>query len=359
MVNEDKDWNPWLVKEVHPSDILVDKFLSWDVNATKPRLKAWHRAQKWLSDIIRLPFTPPTGHSLRVSDKDHAFLYMTEEMAKDVSFNDFLRSCMIPPTKVLGLDSVASQSVTKDASIIVEETKSDSKNESEKSEVKKKICKNTWLGTECQIADCDKVHIKACPDRECYANYDGLPLWKRRKCQLWHVRTKSNDKNAAKNGKSTTHQSKGNGSSTFQNEAVNGHQSSRRNGTAGFPNAAKNGQSTTHYSRGNGSTTFRNEAVNGHSPSGFWNNRAQKQRNLYESHRPNYGCAPLHHTAEISHPKALSYSAVSGNAKAVATHQPQIRGGYVSQHRGVHMNQQMNQHMEQVVLEILQRNQLI
>ena len=84
MVSEDQSWNPWVVKEVHPSDLLVDKFLSWDSNVSKPRLKAWHRAQQWVSDIIRLPFTPPTGHSLRISDKDNAFLYMTDEMSKNV-----------------------------------------------------------------------------------------------------------------------------------------------------------------------------------------------------------------------------------------------------------------------------------
>ena len=45
MPQEDQDWNPWLVKQVHPSDLLVDKFQSWDNTGAKPRLKAWHRAQ--------------------------------------------------------------------------------------------------------------------------------------------------------------------------------------------------------------------------------------------------------------------------------------------------------------------------
>ena len=59
----DEDWNPWQVKVVHPSNILVDKFQSWGSTSAKPRLKAWHRAQKWVSDIIRVPFTPPHGHA--------------------------------------------------------------------------------------------------------------------------------------------------------------------------------------------------------------------------------------------------------------------------------------------------------
>ena len=57
-----------------------------------------------------------------------------------------------------------------------------------------KLCKSTWLGTNCRIAGCTKVHIKPCQDRECKALYDGLPLYKRRKCPLWHVRPKSKKK---------------------------------------------------------------------------------------------------------------------------------------------------------------------
>ena len=75
MQHEEEEWNPWLVKQVHPSDLIVDKFQSWDSTAAKPRLKAWNRAKKWLSDIIGLPFDPPNGHSSRVFDKDQAFIY--------------------------------------------------------------------------------------------------------------------------------------------------------------------------------------------------------------------------------------------------------------------------------------------
>ena len=106
MTGEDEEWNPWLVKQVHPSDLLVDKFQSWDSTASKPRLKAWNRAQQWVCDIIRLPFTPPAGHGLRVSDKEKAFLYLTEEMSKSVPFIDFLKSCMIPPNTALESGSV-------------------------------------------------------------------------------------------------------------------------------------------------------------------------------------------------------------------------------------------------------------
>jgi hypothetical protein len=380
MTSEDKRWNPWLVKEVYPSDLLVDKFLSWDSNAVKPRLKAWHRAQKWVSDIIRRPFTPPTGHTLRVSDKENAFLYMTEEMSKNVPFTDFLRSCMIPPTNDLGLDSIATQNVTNDASEAQEEIKSEAKIENDKKEAitsnvsindkVTKICKSTWSGTECQISECAKVHIKPCLDRECYAQYDGLPLWKRRKCQLWHVRTKSkkkksNDthiqkKNGEKNCQPASQQSRGNGAKSFPRAVKNGHsnshQSSKRYGTTHFPNANNNGHSNTNHSRQNGSTYFRKAAGNDHFSTGVRKKKAQQQRNLFESPRLNYGPAPFHQTNEIGYPKPRSYSAVAaGNAKAVPAYQPLIRDGDLSHHWGVPMNQQL----EQLVLKVLQRNQLI
>ena len=95
---KEEDWNPWQMKIVNPRDSLVDRFQSWDSAASKPRLKAWNRAKQWLCEIIRLPFTPTTGHGLRALDKDEAFLYLTEEMAKGINFTDFLKSCMNPPT---------------------------------------------------------------------------------------------------------------------------------------------------------------------------------------------------------------------------------------------------------------------
>ena len=343
MTSEDRSWNPWLVKEVHPSDLLVDKFLSWDSNSAKPRLKAWHRAQKWVSDIIRLPFTPPNGHTLRVSDKENAFLFMTEEMSKDVSFTDFLRNCMIPPTNDLGLVSNATQSATDDTSKTQEAIKNDTKNESEKTEVAAskdssndrvgKLCKSTWKGTECQISDCSEVHIKPCHDRECYAQYDGLPLWKRRKCQLWHVRTESKKKKSNEN--STAPRSKGNGASSFLKAAKNGHSNShqlfRRNGRAAFPNDSKNGQSTFHSKRygsnpntnGHSSKNFRSAAENGHSNNGCWNN--PDRRSTFRDVVAN-GC--------------------SGNGKAVTTYTPLIRGG-VNQNWGQMKNPNLNLKMDQ------------
>ena len=73
-----------------------------------------------------------------------------------------------------------------------------------------KICKSTWRGTKCQIKNCNHVHIAPCNDRECLALDVGLPLYKTRNCQFWHVRPKSN-KSKTKKPKS------GNRKSGFQN----------------------------------------------------------------------------------------------------------------------------------------------
>ena len=75
-----------------------DKFQSWESATTKPRLKACHRAKKWVPDIVRISYTPPSWLGLRISDKDNAFSYLTEEMSKNVSSSEFFRSCMIQKT---------------------------------------------------------------------------------------------------------------------------------------------------------------------------------------------------------------------------------------------------------------------
>ena len=51
----DSDWNPWNVKDIKPSLLILDEFESWDKFTANPRQKAWNRAIKWLSEIIQLP----------------------------------------------------------------------------------------------------------------------------------------------------------------------------------------------------------------------------------------------------------------------------------------------------------------
>ena len=72
-----------------------------------------------------------------------------------------------------------------------------------------KICKHTWKGTKCQIQDSIKVHIDPCQDRECRALDDGLPLYKTRNCQLWHVKPRGPKvKNKMKKHNCSAHEGK-------------------------------------------------------------------------------------------------------------------------------------------------------
>ena len=75
-------WNPWKVDQVHPSDIIVNKFQTWDkTQNSRLRLKAWNRAKKWVSDLIRLDYDPPSGHGLRMVDKDNALQFLILNMS--------------------------------------------------------------------------------------------------------------------------------------------------------------------------------------------------------------------------------------------------------------------------------------
>ena len=107
--------------------------------------------------------------------------------------------------KMSDSDSVATPlNRTTDSKMTINEEikpESISKNEASTSDKDGKLCKSTWLGTQCQLSDCDKVHIKPCQDRECRALYDGLPLYKSHKCQFWHVQTKSTKKKPNEQGK--------------------------------------------------------------------------------------------------------------------------------------------------------------
>ena len=140
-------WNPWNVKDIKPSLLILDEFESWDKFTANPRQKAWNRAIKWLSDIIQLPCEETAGNHLRVIDKDQAFKFLTRSIFVDKSFDNFLRSCMIPPQKSSTDDSTSSTSGSGgSASANLDSLHSVA--HSGHSEKKGKICKNTWKGIE-------------------------------------------------------------------------------------------------------------------------------------------------------------------------------------------------------------------
>ena len=303
----DSDWNPWNVKDIKPSLLILDEFESWDKFTANPRQKAWNRAIKWLSDIIQLPCEETAGNHLRVIDKDQAFKFLTRSIFVDKSFDNFLRSCMIPPQKSSTDDSTSSTSESGgSASANLDSLHSAA--HSGHLEKKGKICKNTWKGIECNLTDCKYVHKDPCKDRECLALMGGLPVWRSRNCQKWHIRPKKQKK-------------------------------SRRNGLTekSAVKSTRNGQDSKNPRNSNGKTSFRGSN--------------------------HLSTAPLHHPAIAGHPKKRSYSAVAkgslGKEKAAFANKPLNRGGKQNQnqhHRwGQQENQHLNQHLSQKLVQQLMK----
>ena len=299
----DSDWDPWKVKDIKPSILILDEFESWDKFTANPRQKAWNRAIKWLSDIIQLPCEETAGNHLRVIDKDQAFKFLTRSIFVDKSFDNFLRSCMIPPQRSSTDDSTNSTSGSSgSASANLDSLHSAA--DSGHLEAKGKICKNTWKGIDCNLTDCKYVHKDPCKDRECLALMGGLPVWRSRNCQKWHIRPKG------------VKQKKSRSNGLTEKSAVK----STRNGPW-----KKQGQDSKNPRNSNGKTSF---------------------------HGSNHlSTAPLHHPAIAGHSKKRSYSAVAmgslGKEKAAFANKPLNRGGKQNQSQHQRWGQQENQHLNQ------------
>ena len=299
----DSDWNPWNVKDIKPSLLILDEFESWDKFTANPRQKAWNRAIKWLSDIIQLPCEETAGNHLRVIDKDQAFKFLTRSIFVDKSFDNFLRSCMIPPQKSSTDDSTNSTSGSGgSASANLDSLHSAA--DSGHLETKGKICKNTWKGIDCNLTDCKYVHKDPCKDRECLALMGGLPVWRSRNCQKWHIRPKG------------VKQKKSRSNGLTEKSAVK----STRNSPW-----KKQGQDSKNPRNSNGKTSFRGSN--------------------------HLSTAPLHHPAIAGHSKKRSYSAVAmgslGKEKAAFANKPLNRGGKQNQNQHQRWGQQKNQHLNQ------------
>ena len=311
----DSDWDPWKVKDIKPSILILDEFESWDKFTANPRQKAWNRAIKWLSDIIQLPCEETAGNHLRVIDKDQAFKFLTRSIFVDKSFDNFLRSCMIPPQRSSTDDSTNSTSGSSgSASANLDSLHSAA--DSGHLEAKGKICKNTWKGIDCNLTDCKYVHKDPCKDRECLALMGGLPVWRSRNCQKWHIRPKG------------VKQKKSRSNGLTEKSAVK----STRNGPW-----KKQGQDSKNPRNSNGKTSFRGSN--------------------------HLSTAPLHHPAIAGHSKKRSYSAVAmgslGKEKAAFANKPLNRGGKQNQNQhqrwGQQENQHLNQHLSQKLVQQLMK----
>ena len=303
----DSDWNPWNVKDIKPSLLILDEFESWDKFTANPRQKAWNGAIKWLSEIIQLPCEETAGNHLRVIDKDQAFKFLTRSIFVDKSFDNFLRSCMIPPQQSSTDDSTNSTSGSSgSASANLDSLHSAA--DSGHLEAKGKICKNTWKGIDCNLTDCKYVHKDPCKDRECLALMGGLPVWRSRNCQKWHIRPKG------------VKQKKSRSNGLTEKSAVK----STRNGPW-----KKQGQDSKNPRNSNGKTSFRGSN--------------------------HLSTAPLHHPAIAGHSKKRSYSAVAmgslGKEKAAFANKPLNRGGKQNQNQHQRWGQQVNQHLSQKLVQ--------
>ena len=225
----------------------------------------------------------------------------------DKSIDNFLRSCLIPPQKSSADDSTSSTSESYGPAT----AKIDPLHSAAHSghlEKKGKICKNTWKGIECNLTDCKYVHKDPCKDRECLALMGGLPVWRSRNCQKWHIRPKKQKK-------------------------------SRSNGLTvkSAVKSTRNGQDSKNPRNSNGKTSFRGSN--------------------------HLSTAPLHHPAIAGHPKKRSYSAVAkgslGKEKAAFANKPLNRGGKQNQNQhqrwGQQENQHLNQHLSQKLVQQLMK----
>ena len=70
----DSNSDPWAVEFITPSVSLISKFEHWDKsksNASKRR--AFNRARKWISDLLKRPFGRSENEKLRHIDIVKAF----------------------------------------------------------------------------------------------------------------------------------------------------------------------------------------------------------------------------------------------------------------------------------------------
>ena len=407
---------------MHPNDLIVDKFQSWDkTKDSRPKLKARNRAKKCVSDLIMVIYDPPSGHGLRVVDKDSALQFLITNMFEGTSFEDFLRLCMIPPeatalnssdttlmiTEITependtefsskaftSVDSVhegkkpfkcvtcnyscdLESSLQQHVSSVhegkkpfkcdtcnyssdvreelqqhvasVHEVKKQSKRESA-SQKAGKICKSTWLGVKCQIKDCVQVHIEPCPDQECQAQDGGLPLYKARNCQLWHVRSKTKkkkykvDKKELKKHSGSVHE----GKKPFNCESCD-------NSSTLKGNKKKHIGSVHEVKKPLKSSQTWNSRVSTHT--------SHKNVN-FGKQTPNNGGQPKN-TFRPAPSNKLSYSSVvtgqvspisSGNKPAAAAFQPRTRGGIPNMQWGQKMDQ--IQMITEIMMQVMQMNQ--
>lgn len=202
-----------------------------------------------------------------------------------------------------------------------------------------KICKSTWRGTKCLVTNCTNVHIAPCQDRECQALDGGLPLYKTRNCQLWHVRQKTKPKSkkpnsSQKNPSVSPHSSAWNHPSQIKRQ----HLQCQNHKRFDNPKGKSKPHSSNNVKNGNNQNkTFRPPSfVNVNHPQTFSYSSVVKGQKSHVS--------PMAH---VSNP---------GNEVAAAAHQPLNRGGVPNQTWGQQLDQNQILMITEIVMQLMKRN---
>ena len=369
----------------NPSSDLVDLFVKWDKsNSAMKRNICFNRAKLWITRLLKREDQAPLATKLRHEDiqnaLDHMFHVCFESGMSPKNYLDFCIATAHTDVKKDNL-SETTKNTYDEAHEISEDAKGEndgttplheagssgnpSGTESINSQPERsktgKICKFTWKGEKCNINQCTFVHIDPCKDRECMALDGGLPLYKSRNCQKWHVRPKNSKKpkNPVVNGTSNNSDKKSFRSKTTAKNVQNVKGSY---GRTPIQYAGKNGNFTkvqqpsknpaaAEIRRANGMTPLHYAAKNGNPP------RPNYHTNPRISFQPNDVETPYSSTVKGQF-KGQQIPAL-GNGPAAAVYQPLTRGGNPNQNRnwGQSMDQNQVQMIAEIVMQVMKRSQ--
>ena len=94
--------SPWNIKVITPSNSLIEKFEKWDKSKfSAHKLRSYHRARKWVSDLLKRSLKIPDTYKLRNVDVLNALQDMVDSMAMPggLTYDEYLTSCLAPSPK--------------------------------------------------------------------------------------------------------------------------------------------------------------------------------------------------------------------------------------------------------------------
>ena len=98
-----KNFDPWSLEVITPSESLISKFYKFDkTKSSVTKRRAFNRARKWISDLLKRPFNIPDSDRMRHIDVLMALEDMTNQLAMPggVTYEKYLKSCLAPPLPI-------------------------------------------------------------------------------------------------------------------------------------------------------------------------------------------------------------------------------------------------------------------